>query len=486
MKRRLFLLTTSLFIIMLLFSVGIFYGESYLQRIFLATSIIAFTFLLIFIFFGMAKLVVTLIYGMVLALLLVILPDYDIALIFIGTFIYALNPLNDFEEFINKNLPEEKSILDYLKGSYLSYYNYRKEIKDYYHLPQVKKTFTKPWYLKVRQGLTILLSMLAIFLLIREVNNLISFIKTFDIHLFFASIYSVVVLISLTIMLYRKGFQTALNLLSVLVFPALAYSMFLIRPVYLGVIIGLIASFLGIAMAVYQYISYRMRIVFESFHYYDSEKQAEVYANALFEKYVYDESYHLATSFTIGIDHIDFLKVFQNIVVYADFRRFFITAYAVKKDQITIYTDFHENNYLGIDKFKKYLETMFNDDVMIKITEDKDKVFYENNFFHTDNYIVTRTVYLANVLKKINIKSDVVISFISYFDNFENVVNMSKKYNVIRLPELDLENVITTRVNIKVNNVDYIIENYVREYLLDLLIYSGKYVRVNVFYWFDK
>lgn len=482
MKRRLILLIISSVIVLSLFLIGFFYGEKYIQRILFATSLITLTFLLIYFFFGIGKLVVSLIYGMILALLLYLLPDYDVALIFIGTFIYALNPLNDFEEFIDKNIPEEKSLIDYFKGSYISYYNYRKEIKEHYHLPQVRKTYTKPWYLKLRQALTILFSMLAIFLLIREVNNLISFIKNFNIHLFFGSIYSVVVLILSTIMLYRKGFQSTLNLLSVLVFPALAYSLFLIKPLYLGIILGIIGIIVFITMAIYQYIQHRSRIVFETFKYYDLERQEEVYANALFEKYIYDEAYNQIATFKINVKSHNYLKLLHDITVYADFRKFYITAYTIKKDTVTIYTEFHQRDYLKIDKFKNYLENIFNEDVSIKVIEDKDKTFYEENFFHKDNYIIARTIYLATMLKRLSIKSNIVLSFTVYFESLDNIINLSKKYNVMRLPDLDMEGILTARVDIRSNNVDYIIETKVRDFLLDLLIHQGKFIRVNVFY----
>lgn len=482
MKRRLSLLIISATTVLFLFLIGFFYGETYIQRILFATSILISSFLVIYLFFGFGKLVISLIYGMLLALFLVFLPDYDIALIFIGTFVFALNPLDDFEQFINKNLPEEKSIFDYLKGSYISYYNYRREIKEHYHLPQVRKTINKPWYLKVRQGVTILLSMIAMFLLIIEVNNLISFIKTFDIHLFFASIYSVIVLVLATITLYKKGFQSTLNLLSVLVFPAITYSLFLIKPMYVGLILGFIGVLGTVAMSIYQYYQFRERIVFESFHYYDSNLQAEVYANALFENYIYDENYIHSTTFSLTIDYYDFIKKFHNIVVYADLRKVFITAYTIKQNRITLYTEFHKNDYLKIDKFKKYLSDLYSKDISIKITEDEHKTIYEEKFFHNDNYIVSRAIYLSSMLKKLNIKSGVVISIIAYFKNLDNIIALSKKYNMSRIPELDLEGVLTTKIDIRVNNVDYLIENNIREILLDLLIYQGKYIRLNVYY----
>lgn len=482
MKKRLIILISSIVVIFAFFSVSFFYGATNLQRIFLAVSLIALSFLSLYIFFGVGKLVTSLIYGMILALILALLPDYDLPLIFIGTFVFALNPLYDFEKNIDKNLPEEKSIIDYIRGSYNSYYQYRKQIKEHYHLPQVRKVYTKPNYVRLRQGITISLSMLAVFLLIREVNNLMNLLKSFDIHLFFASTYSVITILAITVMLYKKGFQSAFNLLTVSLFPPLAYSMFLIRPLYLGLILGFLSVFAGIGMSIYQYFAYRSRIVYEYYHYYDNEKQVEVYANALFEPYVYDEAFNLSTTFKLSVDLNEFNKVLQNIIVYADFKKFFITAYTYKKNDLTIYTDFHNSDYQNIDKFKRLLEESFNESVIIKVIEDEEKTLYEQNFFHKDDYIVARTVYLSRMLKKLEIKSNVIISFMVYFSDLNKLVSFSKNYSVVRVPEFDLEGVLTARIDIKVSNVEYIIESKVRELLLDLLIYQGKYIRVSVLY----
>lgn len=482
MKKRLIILITLIIIIFVLFSISFFYGATNLQRIFLAISLIVFTFLSLYIFFGVGKLVTSLIYGMILALILAVLQDYDLPLIFIGTFIFALNPLHEFEKFIDKNLPEDKSIIDYIRGSYNSYYQYRKEIKEHYHLPQVKKTFTKPWYLKMRQGLVILLSMVAVFLLIREVNNLMNLIKKFDIHLFFASTYSVIILLATTVLLYKKGFQSVFNFLSVSIFPPIAYSLFLITPLYLGLILGFVAILLGVGMLIYQYLGYRSRIVYEYLHYYDNDNQVEVFANALFEPYIYDENFHLSTTFKLTVDLTEFLKVFHNIIVYADVKKFFITAYTYHKHNLTIYTEFHHKDYQNIDKFKKFLETLFDETIIIKITEDKDKTFYEKRFFHKDDYIIARTVYLSRMLKRLEIKGNVIISFMVYFNSMDKLIQISKNYHIVRIPELDLEDVITARIDITMPNVDYLIENKVRELLLDLLICQGKFVRVSVLY----
>ena len=51
-----------------------------------------------------------------------------------------------------------------------------------------------------------------------------------------------------------------------------------------------------------------------------------------------------------------------------------------------------------------------------------------------------------------------------YFQDLSKLISLSKNYSVIRIPEYDLDGVITARIDMKVSNVDYIIESKVRNY----------------------
>ena len=483
MRRRIVILSIILGLLFIMLPLSLFFGNTYKLRITLAVQLIIITFVIIYIFSGTGKLVSSIIYAMFIGLLLYLIPKYDTALIFIGTFIFALNPLVNLENVVDERFSEEKSILSQLRGSHAPYYEYRKEIKNYYHLPQMRKVFNKPNYLRLRQALTIVLSMIAVFLLIREVNNLINLLKNFTIHSFFASTYIVIVLVVVTIILYRKGFQSMLNFLTISIFPPLAYYLFLaINPPFMAYILGSLTIIIGVAAGIYQYIAFRGRIVFEYYYYYDNDLQAEVYANALYEPFVYNDSYNLVVKYQLDINKNKFDKIFHNLVVYADIFRFFITTYTNDHNKINIYCEFHYGSEKRISKFAKYMESLINEKITYQLTVDHDKDFYETNFFHKTDYIVARTNYLAEILKKLNIEGNVIISFTTYFSSIEEIEEMSKTYAITRLYDLDLNGIYTIRIDLKVTNNEHVIESKVRELLLDLLINRGKYVRVNVYY----
>lgn len=486
MKKRLWFLLISTILIFIVLVVSFFLGNSDEKRFIGAASIIWVTYLLIIVFSGMPKFLIALIYGLITLLFLALFPEYNLAFILIGSLLFVLNPLSDLESIIAKKLPNEASIIANIRGSYEPFYQYRKEVKHYYHFPQVRKIHTKPSYLRRRQAVVIIMSIVAVFLLIREIDLLMRILtQPFNIHAFSASTYSVILLIILTVVLYRKGFQSMLNILTVSIFPPVAYSLFIaIKPVYLGVILGVVTLGLGVVVAIIEYINYMKRVVYEYYHYYDNDKQEEVFANALFEPFVYSESFYLSTKFIIKTDIYKFQKKFESILSYSNFKRFFITAYTYNKrnETVTLYTEFHYRDEKLIDKLNTFLEALFEDAIKFIITKDKDKKLYEENFFHNYDYIVARTLYLAEILKELEIKSNVIISIVCYFENYNDLNAMRKNYAIKRMPELDLDNIITVRIDTNVNNIDYVIEARVREILIDLLVNRGKYVRVSVYY----
>jgi hypothetical protein len=114
--------------------------------------------------------------------------------------------------------------------------------------------------------------------------------------------------------------------------------------------------------------------------------------------------------------------------------------------------------------------------------DDPNKHQYELNFFHRPDYIVARGLALANLLKELEIKTRIIVSMIVYFENEEDLLEIQKIYSTLRLDDLSEDEYITARMDVSLINVDYVIEAKIREMLLELLIHSGKFVRISVFY----
>ncbi|MFH0767212.1 MAG: hypothetical protein V1920_03875, partial [Bacillota bacterium] len=167
---------------------------------------------------------------------------------------------------------------------------------------------------------------------------------------------------------------------------------------------------------------------------------------------------------------------------YANYFKFIITAYGNKKQTIYLYADFHEKNAKRAAKFKSYLEAKFKMSINLTLQEDPNKEIYEKLFFHSPNYIIARAQNLAGLLKDLEIKTKIIISFIVYFELEDELENFSKEYMITELEDLSDDDYLTVRVDIPSINVDYMIESKIRELLLSLLIHHGKFVRISVYY----
>ena len=71
---------------------------------------------------------------------------------------------------------------------------------------------------------------------------------------------------------------------------------------------------------------------------------------------------------------------------------------------------------------------------------------------------------------------------IVYFEHEEDLEEIQKIYSLFRLDDLSEDDYLTARIDVSLINVDYVIEAKIREMLLELLIHSGKFVRISVFY----
>lgn len=485
MKKRVFIAISLTTLIFVLTPIALLLLELRAQGLFMISSIVSLVFVAIYLFGGIPKLITYSIYSIAIALFLLALnSSYHLPLVLVATIIFVLNPLAALETYLGDHLDEEYVLpLNFsIRGTYWPFFLYQKEMKNYYHLPQATKLYTKKWYLNLRQLSTLSLLLLGIFLFIHSINSIANSLYDFRWNNFFI-FYVIVIIFLMTYFVFKKGFLSTYRLLSVSVFPPIIYMALMsgfpqiIRYIFAGsaVVIGIIVSTIEI-------VKYYRRIAYDSYNYYDVEKQVEVFANALFEPLVYNETYTLCGDYTINISLETFHKEFEDILIYANFHKFIITAYTQKKDFVTIYAHFHYKKGKRAHKFQFFLEQKFRYKVNLNLYEDPNKQRYEKEFFHNHNYIVTRAQNLALLLKELDINTKITISFIAYFNNKENLEQFNKEFPVVELTELNEDDYLAVSIAISCLNVDYVIEEKVRAFLLALLIHKGSFVRVTVYY----
>ena len=183
-----------------------------------------------------------------------------------------------------------------------------------------------------------------------------------------------------------QKFTSTFRLIVVSLFPPVIY-MFLISDFPNAIKYSFSGSFviIGIVVAIVEIANYYKRVAYDSYHYFDVNQQTEVFANALFEPLVYNESFTQVAEYQIKVPLDKFQKYFEEILVYANYFKFIITAYAYKRNTVYLYADFHEKNAKRAEKFKSNLESKFKTTATLNLQHDPNKEIYENGL--TDEMI---------------------------------------------------------------------------------------------------
>ncbi|MDY0295465.1 MAG: hypothetical protein RBQ71_06615 [Acholeplasmataceae bacterium] len=485
MKRRLAIAGSLTILIFIMMPLALILLNLRGQGIFMISAIITLVYVGIYVFGGIPKLIVAFIYGLITFIFLFFLKEpYHLPFIIIGTLLFVLNPLSSFEELLTKKMSDEDvlPIRFSLRGSYWPFYSYQKEMKNFYHLPQARKLYTKKWYLHSRQIVMLALISLGIFLFINSINSIANALDDFSWFNFFV-FYNVTMLFVLAWMLFKKGFTSTFRTFVIGLFPPMIYLVFRSDfPMLWQYVLSGSLLLIGIIVSIIELIKYYQRVVYDSYHYHDPDLQMEVFANALFEPLVYNESYTLTGHYIIKTNLDRFNKQLKDILMYANWFRFIITAYTISKDSVHIYADFHQKQLKRAERFKIYLEAKFKMSVPAEVNEDLNKEAYEKMFFHRPEYIIARAQSLAGLLKELEIQSKVIISMIVYFELEEELEAFKEDYPVTQLDDLSDDAYFTVRVDMPSLNIDYMIESKIRELLLSLLIHHGHFVRITVYY----
>jgi hypothetical protein len=489
MKRRILIsaIVVALLLISLTFVLPLF--ESQYKIMYGVFSVIITVLILVYLFSGIAKFIVVLIYSLIIITCLVFLPNYQQPIIVIGTLAFILNPLANLETSIEKALNDEDvlPLRISIRGKYWPFYSYRQEMKNYIRFPQTKKLFTKAWYLRLRQILTLALLFAAIYLFINELQNIWIDLTNYNLQQIFI-FYGVISLFTMTFILFKKGFTALFHVAIMFVFAPIIYVIYLTPlDIWSKVIFSSIVLVTGVADIIYEKFASLKRVAYQSYAYYDSSMQRFVHANGLYEPLVYNETYNLVGIYQFQGSIDKFNREFNEILYYANRKHFIITAYTYNSKDIIIYTEFFQRHVRKAKQFTNYLETIFKTKVHEQIVYDKQKQIYEQTFFHKPEYIVTRALVLADMLGELQVDTkEVIISLIFSFESLRDIEAMSQLYYTERLEELDDEGYFAARIIVKTTHSNFMIENKVRDVLLNAMIHRGQYVRILVYYEGDR
>lgn len=469
--------------------VGLIIASSFLQSseqtIYALVSVLFLLYVALYLFGGLAKLIVFFIYGVSVAVVLALVPEkFSLIIMFIGTLVFVLNPLADFELYLADTLSdvEIEPIRIKVIGKYEPFYQYRKDMKEHFHLPQMRKLFTKSWYQKIRTLTVLLLFGIDVFILLFVANDIAYFREISANNIL--GVYFLTIIFIMMILLHKKGFTTMMRVVRLSIFVPIVFILAYSSDIGIGMkwIFITVILVAGIALSIVEFIMYYMRVTYSAYQYYDKENNEMVYANALFEPLVYNEHTTQIGHYGLEVSLDTFQAHFQDLLVYANYHRFIITAYTHNKQYAYLFAEFNTNQTKRRTKFKEFLESTYKTHVGLREYDDKNRKFYENRFFHNHEYIVARALNLAHLLNELEIRGEVIISFIFYFDDEKKMALFQRKYTSRRVTELDQEGVYTLQTNIRCRNLDYLIEFAVRDVLLEAMRHNGTYVRIMLYY----
>ncbi|MGB0203342.1 MAG: hypothetical protein ACPGJL_04020 [Acholeplasmataceae bacterium] len=481
MKLRLSLSVIILILVMILYPSLLILLEPYGQGIVTVILICILAMLSFFVFSGVQKLLVYTIYiGITLLFLFLFPADYQVLIGLIASLIMIIHPLSKFEFYLSKKMsPSLKSpIRIHLSGSYWPYFEYRKAMKAYYHLPQSKKLHKNKWYLLSRQLTTLGLLFAGIFLIINETSNIVNALNAFSFIRFF-NLYIVFLLILMSYYAYKKGFTTVIRALMIGILPMIIYILLTASfDAYLRLPMLLMVSTVFAFIFVFEYQRYYDRVTIDVFDYHDEENNRIVYANSLFEPIIYNDTYILSSHYLIKISLTTFHKHLHEILKYMNKHHLILTAYAYGEQMFHLYADFHFKDREKVDLFKTFLESLFTIGIPFELQEDKHKLLYEKKFYHQPAYIIARARHLARQLEDVSNEKIIIVSVLMYFENKNMFSNVKKSYTFTYIESMSMDAYHTIKIDVPVPNNGFVVETTVKDILSVMSLNKGHFIRI--------
>lgn len=473
LRKYTFIIASIITVVLFILSLTVF-DQTYRTTITLISSLV-FLSSLIYFLYGFPRLLIYFIYGLLTILAIRFSKEeYRLLLVFLFTILIVLNPLAFFENYLDNTLKKKitKPYEFKITGRYETFYKYRKKMKEYYHLPQTRKLFTLRWYKLLRHVVVILLFSCIIFLIILTTSLMLVVNNLHDVNILL--VYFQISLTMMLIVLYKSGFTSMFRVARLTLFPTFYYFIYISNlSSILQILSYSIVSLALLGIILYELYFYYTRVKYQAYEYLDPLTNRMVFANALYEPFIYDSSkYSILYEFEASIDL--FHKKRFELIVFANFCKTIITSYENEKRKIYLYVEMYKEEM--IEKFSIKLSTLFKTSIKTSYLEEN---YYEKKFLHNHEYIITRALSLAYLVNELQIKEELIIKTTMYFNSLGETKELLLKYDTEVKEALGK---IVLDVNLRVKNVDFLIESKLRDLLLDMLVHGGTFVRIQVYY----
>jgi hypothetical protein len=145
-----------------------------------------------------------------------------------------------------------------------------------------------------------------------------------------------------------------------------------------------------------------------------------------------------------------------------------------------VFADFHYKKRKKVDLFKTFLESKFIMAIPYTLETDVHKFKYEQTFFHRLPYITARAKHLAQLLKDLSNEPIIIVTMIMYFESLKDVESFKLTYPILVLSDIHVTDYIAVKVDIPLNNNDYIITQEITKLYETMKSHQGNFVRILV------
>lgn len=442
---------------------------------------------------GLTKIIITITYIFLTILFLYTFPEYDLPIVITGSILFLFNPYKFIETIFSKNLKtdRENNLYKMVRKKNQQYFLYHQDMKKFYYLPNYILLYKNKFYKLIRYTIPAILYGAASFFSFYRLKSFINFansIKYYD-NLMFWFISVIVILITALFIQY-KGFKSAVRFILIFIFPYLFYIIFhmatfpkndlLIKYFILaGCIIGLFV------VIIVQIPYYYQRVIYYSYSYFDNKNNLDVYANGVYEKYIYHKGHQRHGIYLLNTNLLDFQEKFKWLLIYANYHHIIITSYTYKAGELKLYCAFRTDKKKQPNRLLKYLSKLYkNKNIILTSFVDQDALYYPEKFSNTDNYIIARAIKEANVLKDFGLNKNIILSLFINFDEHKNMVEFAREKQINIYDLSNYKALAEVRVELK-NDANQI-ELVLRDILSSLYFHNGKFLKVVIRYSVEK
>lgn len=480
MRTRFFISITTILISLSLLVVGLIFFDGDL-KILSQVQFFYVLFLSLTYFIGsIPKLLIFFVYAVFYTILMYYFSYYRIGFIILAVFTFLFNPLSFLENKIRTtyHMKSDFSLSKLFNKKTAQYYEYRKKMKDYYHMPQVKKIYEKSYYFYLRYTVVAGLLVFATYLAFEELSSIALTLSVFDIDTAI-QYYLVISAYTLAYLIYRKGFKSAFYVLTTLFLPLIIAILFNIRNQELYIqVISYSLIFVEIIVVIYQLSLYYRRVSYQSMEYYNTDHRRHTNFNLLYEDFLNNDIYSQIVRYEISISSTAFLEKINLILQYANFYKFYIISYDYSQNKSSILCSFTKQSS-RISKFSNILTKIYKTEIKYDLISDRYKYLYET-YISNDLYIIAKANILASLYREIAQAEEIILDLYFYFKNYTDVVNFSYEHKItINVTD---QNLFYIKVREKLPNIEYVIELKIREILLNSLINEGVYDKIDINY----